>query len=190
MHGLSLLLQGQASRLPPAIFVFGSLEGVLGIMRFDMFASLPEELVIEVVGRLSARDLASAVSSCRALHALQSQAWRAACHRRWPEWAAIAAEPGAQWRRQYELLSLREAEAACLPSVAAVRKVQQNVTERHRSILTEWLCEVRGGQGEGPAARAAMIPCQRLSHAPRRSPSIGSSSPLSFLKLWHIWTTT
>ncbi|PSC71048.1 chitin deacetylase-like isoform e [Micractinium conductrix] len=62
--------------------------------------------------------------------------------RRWPAWSAIAAEPGAQWRRQYELLSLREAEAVCLPSVAAVRKTQQQVTERHRSILTEWLCEV------------------------------------------------
>jgi hypothetical protein len=25
-----------------------------------------------------------------------------------------------------------------------VRKAQTNVTERHRSILTEWLCEVSG----------------------------------------------
>lgn len=108
----------------------------------SIFLGLPEELLVEVLGRLSARDLASALSSCRGLGALREQAWRAACFGRWPEWSAIAAEPAAQWRRQYELLSLREAESGCLPTVATVRKVQRNVTERHRSILTEWLCEV------------------------------------------------
>ncbi|KAI3438015.1 hypothetical protein D9Q98_000458 [Chlorella vulgaris] len=96
----------------------------------------------EVLGRLLAKDLASALSSCRGLEALKEAAWRAACFRRWSEWSEIASEPATQWRRQYELLSLREAEAGCLPSVDAVRKVQQTVTERHRSILVEWLCEV------------------------------------------------
>ncbi|KAL4452109.1 hypothetical protein ABPG75_007771 [Micractinium tetrahymenae] len=106
------------------------------------FLSLPDELLIEILSRLPAQAIASSLSSCRALHAQSAAVWQAACSRRWPQWAAIAAEPGAQWRRQYELLSLREAEAGCLPSVAAIRKVQKSVTERHRSILTEWLCEV------------------------------------------------
>lgn len=113
---------------------------------------LPHELLISVLGLLGARDLAAALSSCSSLAALGPQAWRASCFNRWPAWAAVAAgETGAQWRRQYELLSLREAEASCLPSPAAVRKAQQNVTERHRSILTEWLCEV-SGRGEWPVA--------------------------------------
>ncbi|KAL4437486.1 hypothetical protein ABPG77_003467 [Micractinium sp. CCAP 211/92] len=106
------------------------------------FLSLPDELLIEILSRLPAQAIASSVSSCRSLHAHSAAIWQAACFKRWPQWSAIAAEPGAQWRRQYELLSLREAEAGCLPSVAAIRKVQKGVTERHRNILTEWLCEV------------------------------------------------
>lgn len=129
----------------PLIFCFGFLgSGLGGIMRF---LSLPDELLIEILSRLPAQAIASSVSSCRSLHAHSAAIWQAACFKRWPQWSAIAAEPGAQWRRQYELLSLREAEAGCLPSVAAIRKVQKGVTERHRNILTEWLCEVRPGPG-------------------------------------------
>lgn len=128
----------------PASFFWG----VLGTMRLNsLILALPAELLIEVLGRLDARDLAGALTTCSGLAALKELAWRSATFRRWPEWAAIAAEPSAQWRRQYELLQLREAEAGALPSVAAVRKTQQSVTERHRSILTEWLCEVRGPPG-------------------------------------------
>lgn len=126
----------------PLIFCFVLGSGLGGIMRF---LSLPDELLVEILSRLPAQAIASSLSSCRSLHAQSAAVWQAACSKRWPQWAAIAAEPGAQWRRQYELLSLREAEAACLPSVAAIRKVQKGVTERHRSILTEWLCEVSGG---------------------------------------------
>lgn len=113
----------------------------------SLVLGLPQELLVEILGRLPARDLASALSSCRGLAGLKEAAWRAACFWRWPQWAAIAAEPAAQWRRQYELLSLREDEAGCVPSAAAVRKVQRNVTDRHRSILAEWLCEVRSCGG-------------------------------------------
>lgn len=116
-----------------------------------MFLSLPSELIVDILGLLPARDLAAALCSCASLSALAPHAWQRACQHLWPAWAAIAAEPEAQWRRQYELLSLREAEAGCLPSVAAVRRAQQSVTERHRAILTEWLCEVRG-RGGPPAA--------------------------------------
>ena len=121
-------------------------------MRNSILLSLPEELLIEILGRLSQRELASALCACSGLAGLREQAWRAAYFRRWPQWSAIAAEPEAQWRRQYELLSLRDAEAGSLPNVAAVRQVQRAVTERHRSILTEWLCEVRRGSA---ALRAA-----------------------------------
>lgn len=116
---------------------------------------LPQELLVSVLGLLGARDLAAALSSCSSLSALGPHAWRAACFNRWPAWAAVAAgEAGPQWRRQYELLSLREAEAGCLPSPAAVLRLQRNVTERHRSILTEWLCEVRAGRGAGRRGRS------------------------------------
>lgn len=125
-------------------------------MRVSILLDLPFELQTEVLGRLLAKDLASALSSCRGLEALKEAAWRAACFRRWSEWSEIASEPATQWRRQYELLSLREAEAGCLPSVDAVRKVQQTVTERHRSILVEWLCEVSRAAG-GPCMIAPNV---------------------------------
>ena len=134
---------GGAGLFPPHFW-----GGLPGTMRLNsLILALPEELLIEVLGRLDARDLAGALTTCRGLAALKEHAWRSATFRRWPKWAAIASEPSAQWRRQYELLQLREAEAGALPSVAAVRKTQQSVTERHRSILTEWLCEVRRQSG-------------------------------------------
>lgn len=148
----------QCGHLTPPHFLFWFLgSGLGGIMRF---LSLPDELLIEILSRLPAQAIASSLSCCRSLHAQSAAVWQASCSRRWPQWAAIAAEPGAQWRRQYELLLLREAEAACLPSVAAIRKVQKSVTERHRSILAEWLCEVsrRGGGGSCMVPPASSLP--------------------------------
>lgn len=111
---------------------------------------LPSELIISILGNLPADDLARALSTCHGLQQLSDASWRGACERRWPRWAAIAAQAGTAcsdayqpscWRRQYELLSLREEEAAS--NVQQIRARQQVVNERHRAILTEWLCEVR-----------------------------------------------
>lgn len=157
-----------------------------------MFLSLPSELIVDILGLLPARDLAAALCSCASLSALGPHAWQRACQNRWPAWAAIAAEPEAQWRRQYELLSLREAEAGCLPSVAAVRRTQQSVTERHRAILTEWLCEVRAGgrAAGGGGLMPCMVAQQRLWRRPRRSPSTGISTARSCSRPWPTWTTS
>ena len=179
---------GRHRRWVPSPFCLGFVGTTLGAM----FLSLPSELIVDILGLLPARDLAAALCSCASLSALGPHAWQRACQNRWPAWAAIAAEPEAQWRRQYELLSLREAEAGCLPSVAAVRRTQQSVTERHRAILTEWLCEVRGwGRA---AAGGGLIPCmvaqQRLCRRPRRSPSTGISTARSCSRPWPTWTTS
>jgi hypothetical protein len=104
---------------------------------------LPLEVWVEVISFLPHADLARALCTCRALARVGFQAWRAACYRRWPAWASVAEEPHADWRRTYELLLLRESERHVVTDVAAVRKQQNVVTERHRAILVEWLCEVR-----------------------------------------------
>ena len=111
--------------------------------------SLPNELWADILGLLPPSDLGRALCVSRTFANLGNEAWRAACYQRWPSWAAVASELGAQWRRQYELLSLRESEEGTVPDLAAIRKLQQNVTERHRAILTHWLVEA----SVGPAGR-------------------------------------
>ena len=68
--------------------------------------------------------------------------WRAACELQWPGWTALANVPGVAWRRQFELLSLREREAGIIPDVAAMLRTQSLVKPYHRAVLTEWLAEV------------------------------------------------
>ena len=121
----------------------------MGRSRHPPALSLPEELWVEVASHLGGAELGRFVCTCTSFARIGQHAWRAACFRRWPGWAAIAAEPGAQWRRQYELLALRQAEAGSVPDLERLGRLQQTITERHRSILTEWLCEVRGGGGAG-----------------------------------------
>ena len=103
-------------------------------------AALPDELLLSILGRLPGRDLGHALCTCASLARLSNDAWRAACFRRWPRWSAIAAGGEEQpWRRVYELLTLRQGESAVC--VEAIRKRQGRVTERHRAILAEWICE-------------------------------------------------
>lgn len=106
-------------------------------------SQLPPELWADVLSFLSQADLGRALCTCRALARISQDAWRAACYRRWPAWAAIAEEPEAQWRRVYELLDLRESEQAAVIDLEALRKCQTVINGRHRAILTEWLCEAR-----------------------------------------------
>lgn len=103
---------------------------------------LPPELWIDVLSFLPHADLGNALCTCSALSKMGKDAWRAACWRRWPAWAAIADEPDAPWRRVYELLSLREGEAGLVTDVQRVNKTQTVVNSRHRGILAEWMCEV------------------------------------------------
>lgn len=105
--------------------------------------ALPDELWVAIFAHLPPRDLGRSICACKTFSRVSQQSWRAACFRRWPRWSAIAGtEHGALWRRQYELLGLREAETGILPNLQEIRRLQQAVTSRHRSILTEWLCEV------------------------------------------------
>lgn len=105
-------------------------------------SSLPVEMWIQVLSFLDSQDLAKALCTCHGMSAISQDAWKAACYRKWPKWSSIAAEPNAQWRRVYEMLALRQVEVARLPDVRAARRLQTLVTDRHRSILAEWLCEV------------------------------------------------
>ena len=103
----------------------------------------PEELWLEVFSHLRGKDLGRVACVSRKFSGFRDSAWQAACAKRWPQWFQIARAPDTQWRRQYELLELREREQAAVPPVPAVRKLQKVVNARHRTVLTEWLAEVR-----------------------------------------------
>lgn len=104
---------------------------------------VPDELWVEVLSNLRGRDLARTSCVSRKFSNLREYAWQAACAKRWPRWYEIARAPDTQWRRQYEMLELRERELGAVPSVAAIQKLQKVVNTRHRTVLTEWLVEVR-----------------------------------------------
>jgi len=120
--------------------------------------AFPEDLWVLVLSHLQGRELGVALCATRQFTAIGPHAWRAACQRRWPAWACIADCKEAAWRRQYELFELRERELLAVPAVAALRRVQTVVNERHRAVLTEWLAEVRptDGLGLGMPGREAM----------------------------------
>ena len=102
----------------------------------------PEELWIEVLSNLRGKDLGRIACVCKSFAGLREQVWKGACRKRWPAWFHLAQAPETQWRRQYELLELRERERAAVPNVATIHKLQRVVNSRHRTVLTEWLAEV------------------------------------------------
>ena len=103
----------------------------------------PEELWIEVLSHLGGKDIGRAVCATQVLANVRESVWRAACERRWPLWSQVAASADTHWKRQYELLELREKELDAVPCVQAINKLQKVVNPRHRMVLTEWLAEVR-----------------------------------------------
>ena len=102
----------------------------------------PEELWIEVLSHLGGKDIGRAVCATQAFAHIRESVWRSACEKRWPVWSQIAASADTQWKRQYELLELREKEVDAVPCVQAITKLQKVVNPRHRMVLTEWLAEV------------------------------------------------
>lgn len=102
----------------------------------------PEELWIEVLSHLGGKDIGRAVCSTQVLANVRESVWKAACERRWPVWSQVAASADTHWKRQYELLELREKELEAVPCVQAINKLQKVVNPRHRMVLTEWLAEV------------------------------------------------
>ena len=107
------------------------------------FCSLPQELWVEVLSHLEGKDIGRAVCSARLFSEQRDLVWRRACERRWPCWARVARAPDTQWKRQFELLELRQREQAVIPSIATIQRIQKVVTGGHRAVLTEWLAEVR-----------------------------------------------
>ena len=118
-------------------------------------ASVPGDLWICILGAVGASDpssLGRALCATPQFAALAPWAWREAVQARWPAWAAVAARAGpvTAWRRLHELFSLRQreldavaTESALASSRAAASTAPPSVTPRHRSVLVEWLAEVR-----------------------------------------------
>lgn len=113
------------------------LSGAVGV------AVLPAEIWIDVLSRLSGQDLGRALCTCKAFAQLQQPAWKSACFRRWSKWSTYV-DPSSQWRRQYELLCLRELAEGSVADPQRIRSGQSFITDRHRTVLVEWMCEVRG----------------------------------------------
>ena len=107
------------------------------------FEQLPDELLIEVLSHLCDRDLGAALCSSKRFSALKDHIWRAVCAKRWPHWFAVTRSTQVPWRRQAELLSLRERELLVQPNQQAIQKTQTVVTPNNRAVLAEWLAEVR-----------------------------------------------
>lgn len=105
-------------------------------------SNFPDELWLEIFSHLPAKDLGQVVSLNSKFFGLRENAWQYACARRWPAWYQIARAPDTQWRRQYELLELRERELTSLLKAPAILQMQNVVNARHRTVLTEWLAEV------------------------------------------------
>ena len=80
----------------------GRLPALVKMVGFGATSSalLPDELWVEVLGHLEARDLGRSACACRGFARISELVWRSLCFKLWPRWAAIAAEPGTQWRRQ------------------------------------------------------------------------------------------
>ena len=127
---------------------------------------LPEELWVEVLSRLDGpKEIGRALCTTKLFSTASEHVWRGACSRRWPGWAALALSAETKWKRQYEILELREREEDAVPQLAAIASTQKVVTARHRLVLTEWLAEVRA------VASALCCKCQLKTgqHAYRRS---------------------
>ena len=107
-----------------------------------MVDHFPDELWIEVLSHLGGKDIGRAVCATQVFANVRDSVWRSACERRWPAWSQVAASADTQWKRQYELLELREKEVDAVPCVQAINKLQKVVNPRHRMVLTEWLAEV------------------------------------------------
>ena len=138
------------------------------------------DILVSILGLLGHSDLGRALCTCRATADVADDAWKAACYRRWPLWARRAEEgatAAADWRRTYELLELREGEARCVPDLGAIHRLQTRITEAHRAILAEWLCEVR--------ARALPPPAHIT---PRRPPSPAPPAPPQVSFEWRLDT--
>ncbi|KAL6779622.1 hypothetical protein ACKKBG_A13050 [Auxenochlorella protothecoides x Auxenochlorella symbiontica] len=103
--------------------------------------ALPSEVWIEVLSRLNGQDLARALCTCKAFSRLQQPVWQAACFKRWNKWSSYL-DPASHWRRQYELLCLRELAEQTVADVGQIRNAQQFVSDRHRAVLVEWMCEI------------------------------------------------
>lgn len=90
-------------------------------------------------------NLSSALCVSKSFAASSQSVWKKACFERWSNWATVSAEPDdiiENWKRQAELFALRETEFYATELLKGSLRPQKIVTDRHRGILTEWLCEV------------------------------------------------
>lgn len=103
--------------------------------------TLPDSVWVDILSRLNGQDLARAMCTCRTFAGLQHPVFQASCLKRFPNWTPYL-ESDCHWRRQYELLCLRDLAERTTPDVTVWRQTQRIITERHRAILVEWICEV------------------------------------------------
>ena len=122
------------------------------------FEQLPDELLIEVLSNLSDRDLGAALCSSKRFSVLKEPIWRAVCAKRWPHWFPIISSTQVSWKRQAELLSLRERELLVQPNQQAIQKTQTVVTPSNRAVLAEWLAEVTFSTPVHPSECSAALP--------------------------------
>ena len=110
----------------------------------NLVDQLPEPMWLEILGNLPGKDIGRLNVVCQQFRAKVPNVWQEACAKRWPDWYALSSAPhGSQWRRHYEMFELRQNDLEVVGSPPTINKLQTAVTAAHRTVLTEWLTEVR-----------------------------------------------
>lgn len=128
--------------------------------RARLLAKFPDELWIEILSHLPGKNIGQAALVCRKFARLRDESWQYACAKRWPDWYHIARAPDTLWRRQYELFELREREQTAVAPITIIVQRQSIVNARHRTVLAEWLAEVRAEIYSD--ATAALTECKAI----------------------------
>ena len=101
--------------------------------------SLPVELWIEVLSRMSVQQACAASTACRQLSSVRDAGAQVAGSREFgADWPRVEALEALDWKAKIEAVSNYREELASVPSAS----VQSVVTDSHRAIATEWLAEV------------------------------------------------
>lgn len=110
----------------------------------DIVHRLPDSMWLEILKNLPGKDIGRLSTVCAQFRDLAPEVWKEASAKRWPEWYALSDAPsGCHWRRHYEMFELRESDLDVVTSPPTINKLQVVVTAAHRTVLTEWLTEVR-----------------------------------------------
>ena len=107
---------------------------------------LPENVWLQIMSRLSGKDLLRSFCAHSMFAQLGPLILRPTCEKRWLLWfpttASAQSSANPHWRQQLHLLDLRGTGPPFVTDLAAIDNLQKVAKECHRRVLVEWLIEV------------------------------------------------